>query len=491
MIPWLTLVTFTPLAGLVLILPVSGQRVSLIRGLGVLFSFLPVPLSLVILQAHDPQLPGFQLVERVAWIPALGIEYHLGVDGISVPMVLLTALLSALAALASWNITERAKEYWVFYLLLQVGMFGTFVAIDLFVFYIFWEIVLVPMYFLIGIWGGPRRQYAAIKFFLYTLAGSVVMLLGFLALYFASEPHTLSIPALLEQMPRTGRTFQCAVFIALFLGFAVKVPVFPFHTWLPDAHVEAPTPISVILAGVLLKMGTYGIFRLCYPMLPAGAQEFGLLFAVLGTVAIVYAAFVAMAQRDFKKLVAYSSVSHMGFVLLGMAGFTLAGMSGAYFQTFSHGILSGAMFLVVGVLYDRAHTRDLDAFGGLMARMPVYGGLLILFSLGSLGLPGLSGFIAEFFSLLGAWQLRMPFVIVSGIGIVITAAFMLLVFQRVLLGPLNPRWAHLPEIGPREVLTLVPLAVITVALGLMPWLLTEITDPALDAILRASQVPVP
>jgi NADH-quinone oxidoreductase subunit M len=481
--PWLTLTIFTPLVGLVAVLLVEGRRVSLIRGLGIVFSTIPLLLSFVILALHDPGNPSFQLIERHPWIPQVGIEYHLGVDGISVPMILLTALLGFVAALASWNITDRAKEYWIFYLLLEVGMLGTFAAIDLFLFYVFWELVLIPMYFLIGIWGGPRREYSAIKFFLYTLTGSVFMLLGFLALYFTSQPHTFSLPDLIQQTGSFSPRFQSVVFLALFLGFAVKVPVVPFHTWLPDAHVEAPTPISVLLAGILLKMGTYGLFRMSWPLTPLGAHRWHMLLAILGVIAIVYTAFVAMAQRDFKKLVAYSSVSHMGFVLLGLAAFTPEAMSGAYFMTFSHGLLSAAMFLCVGVIYDRAHTRDLDAFGGLFARMPVYGGLLVLFGLGSLGLPGMSGFIAEFFVLLGALQPLPWLVIISLLGIVITAAYILLMFRRMLLGPLNPKWANLPEISVREIITLAPLGALTIALGVMPSLLMHITDPTLNLIL--------
>ncbi len=483
-LPLLTLVTFTPLLGLILILLTSGKRIALIRGLGILFSFLPFLLSILILRTHDTALAGFQLVENHAWIPALGIRYHLGVDGISVPMVLLTGLLGLVAAIASWNITDRAKEYWIFYLMLQVGMFGTFVALDLFLFYIFWELVLVPMYFLIGIWGGPRREYAAIKFFLYTLAGSVIMLIAFL--FLRLECGTFQLPVLLESVPELTRGVQTFVFFAFFLGFAIKVPVWPFHTWLPDAHVEAPTPISVILAGVLLKMGTYGFFRFSFPMCPGAVeQRWVMLFlAILGVIGIVYGAAVALAQRDFKKLVAYSSVSHMGFVLLGMAGLTIAGMSGAYFQTFSHGLLSGAMFLLVGVIYDRAHTRDMDAFGGLLARVPIYGGLLYLFALGSLGLPGLSGFVAELLVFLGAFKALPVLVICAGTGVILTAAYTLTMIRRILHGPLNEKWKDLPEINGREIGALVPLAIVTLALGIYPRLLTDISNPALGDILH-------
>ncbi|MBN1476889.1 NADH-quinone oxidoreductase subunit M [Candidatus Sumerlaeota bacterium] len=484
--PLLTLVTFTPLVGLVILLFIRGQRLGAIRAVGILFSLLPFLISIAIFMGYEPTTPGFQMEENVPWISLPGVEicYHMGVDGVSVPMVLLTGLLGFVAAIASWGIRDRAKEYWVFYLLLQVGMFGTFVSLDLFLFYIFWELVLVPMYFLIGIWGGPRREYAAIKFFLYTLAGSVFMLIAFLFLYV--KLGTFQIPELIEGARTLTLGVQTALFIALFLGFAIKVPVWPFHTWLPDAHVEAPTPISVILAGVLLKMGTYGFFRFSFPLCPDAVQQGWLMFALgtLGVVGIIYAAFVAFAQTDFKKLVAYSSVSHMGFVLLGLSGMTIAGFSGAYFQTFSHGILSGAMFLIVGVIYDRAHTRDMDAFGGLLTRVPVYGGILIFFALGSLGLPGLSGFIAEFFVLFGAFKLQPWLVVAAGVGVVMTAAYILTMIRRILLGPLNERWAELPEINTREMWTLIPLGVVTLAIGLWPRFLMDTTDPTLQGILN-------
>ncbi|NUP89723.1 MAG: NADH-quinone oxidoreductase subunit M [Candidatus Sumerlaeia bacterium] len=491
-LPLLTLVTFAPLAGLVLLLFIDGKKIDAIRAIGLLFSFIPFLLSLAILFAHDAADPGFQLTEHVGWIQfgSIQIDYHMAVDGISVPMIVLTGLLGFIAGIASWSITDRAKEYWIFYLLLQVGMFGTFTSLDLFLFYIFWELVLVPMYFLIGIWGGPRREYAALKFFLYTLAGSVFMLLGFLALYV--QLGTFQFPELAEQAGTLSPRFQALIFGALFLGFAIKVPVWPFHTWLPDAHVEAPTPISVILAGVLLKMGTYGFFRFSLPLAPAAAQDRTIMFAlaVLGVVGIVYGAFVAFAQTDFKKLVAYSSVSHMGFVLLGLGGLSIAGVSGAYFQTFSHGILSGAMFLLVGVLYDRAHTRDMGAFGGLLAKVPVYGGILIFFSLGSLGLPLLSGFIAEFFVLLGSWKAFPWLVVIAGIGVVMTAAYMLTMLRKILLGPMDEKWNGLTEISAREKWTLIPLAAVTIALGVYPRLLMDVTDPSLSAMLQRTGVEV-
>jgi len=356
-------------------------------------------------------------------------------------------------------------------------------ALDLFLFYIFWEIVLVPMYFLIAIWGGPKREYAAIKFFLYTLAGSVFMLLGIVALYFTSNPHTFIMLELAKPTQALALGLQIVIFIAFFLGFAVKVPLFPFHTWLPDAHVEAPTPISVLLAGVLLKMGGYGFFRISFPILKEAARYFALPLAVLAVINIIYAAFVAMAQRDFKKMVAYSSVSHMGFVILGLASMTLTGLNGALLEMFNHGIITGAMFLLVGVLYERTHTRELDAFGGLGAKMPVYAGFLTIFALASLGLPGLSGFVSEFLSLLGAYPVFKLITIISVLGMVITAGYFLYMLQRVLLGKLNEKWANIIDMNRVELITLLPLMLIIVAVGVYPLVALKYQSSAISMLV--------
>jgi len=478
----LSALLWTPAIGMVLILLLPRQAVRAIRGVALVSTAMAALLSVKILGGFDVAAShAVQLQERVAWIPQLNIFYHLGVDGISLPMVLLTTLLGLLACLASWSITERHKEYFALYLLLEVGMLGTFLSLDLFLFYVFWEVVLVPMYFLIGIWGGGRREYSAFKFFIYTLAGSLVMLLGILALYV----HAGTFDML--ELAAQGHTFELGLqrwlFLAFFFGFAIKVPIFPFHTWLPDAHVDAPTPISVLLAGVLLKMGGYGFFRIAYPIFPEGAQWFGGTMALLGMINIVYGAFVAMAQTDVKRLVAYSSVSHMGFVLLGLAALTPEGLNGAMLQMFSHGLITGGLFLLVGVLYDRAHTRDLNAFGGLGIQMPVFAGLLVFFSLASLGLPGLSGFVAEFLSLVGAFGVWRWQTIVSVIGVVVAAAYMLKVIQQVLLGPLNEQWKALPEINAREVASLMPLLLIILALGVYPLLMLVIQDGALQHLL--------
>ncbi len=492
----LTFLTFIPLAGCIVLLLIPRSKILLIKWVGLIFTFAAFVFSVMVMLNFVPADTGFQMVEKYIWIPQLNVNYHMGVDGLSVPMIFLTGLITFLAGIASWNINNRTKEYWILYLLLETGMMGTFVALDLFLFYIFWEIMLVPMYFLIGVWGGPRKEYAAIKFFLYTLAGSVLMLVAFLALYFTSNPHTLSIPELQqlgqqgglfagETVRFFGMTLPHLVFIGLFIGFAIKVPVWPFHTWLPDAHVEAPTPISVILAAILLKMGAYGFFRISHPILPQAARDFAWLFVWLGVIGIVYGAFVAMAQTDFKKMVAYSSVSHMGFILLGMSAFTIQGFIGGYFQMFSHGILTGAMFLLVGVLYDRAHTRDLNSFGGLMVKMPGYAFVLTIMALGSLGLPGMSGFIAEFFTFLGAFQVYKSFTIAAVLAIIVTAGYILYMLQRVLLGPLNEKWKDITDINLREMITVVPLVIITIALGVCPGLLLNMINPVMKTLLAS------
>ena len=477
----LSLLLACPLIGMLVVLALPRGAVRAIRATALLATGGALLLSLKLLLAFRPAAAGMQFLERAPWIPPLNIFYHLGVDGISLPLVVLTALLGFLACVASSSIAERHKEYFALYLLLEVGMLGTFLALDLFLFYIFWELVLVPMYFLIGIWGGGRREYSAFKFFVYTLAGSLAMLLAILALYVRTRTFDLLELAAMGHTFELG--FQQLLFLAFFLGFAVKVPIFPFHTWLPDAHVDAPTPGSVLLAGVLLKMGGYGFFRIAYPICPEAAMGFGGAMALLGAVNIVYGGFVAMAQTDFKRLVAYSSVSHMGFVLLGLASLTPEGLNGAMFQMVSHGLVTGGMFLLVGVLYDRTHTRELSAFGGLGARMPVYAGVLIFFSLASLGLPGLSGFVGEFLALVGAFGAWRWQTVVSLLGIVAAAVYMLQVIQRVLLGPLNDKWRALPDMTLREGLSLAPLLLVVLALGVAPLALLTVQDGALQRLI--------
>jgi len=482
--PFLTCIVFLPLAGGLLILFTPKKNVGLIKSVATTVTAAALMLSLVLLFNFDCTKTSMQFEENMSWIPSINVSYHLGVDGISIGLVFLTTLLSFLACIGSYSIDTRQKEYFFLYLLLSTGMLGTFIALDLVLFYVLWEIVLVPMYFLIGIWGGPRKEYAAIKFFIYTLAGSIFMLLGILAFYFTSTPHTFSILELGKTTGTLTLSLQIVIFIAFYLGFAVKVPVFPFHTWLPDAHVEAPTPISVLLAGVLLKMGGYGFFRISFPLLKDAAHYFALPFAILGLINIVYGAIVAMAQTDFKKMVAYSSVSHMGFVMLGLASMTVTGSNGALLQMFNHGIITGGMFFLVGVLYTRAHTRDLDKFGGLGVKMPVYSGILTVFALASLGLPGLSGFISEFMSLLGSYAVFKLVTIVSVLGIVITAGYFLYMLQRVLMGPLNERLVSIPDISKRELFVLIPLMLIVILIGVYPLAALKYQMASIEAFIQ-------
>ncbi|RMG56902.1 MAG: NADH-quinone oxidoreductase subunit M [Deltaproteobacteria bacterium] len=479
----LTLMTFIPLLGAFFILFVPKGKDNVVKIIAAVFTFIPVILAVKLFFAFDRTLPGvtdfgtFQFIEKYPWIKAFNIEYFMGVDGISVPMVLLTALLSFLAVVGSWNIDKQVKGYFALFLLLETGMMGVFCALDFFLFYVFWEVMLLPMYFLIGIWGGPRREYAAIKFFLYTLLGSVLMLLVILALYFnTTDPetgrHTFNMLHYMNQSTHNAwlRQFDIRVilFIALFIGFAIKVPIFPFHTWLPDAHVEAPTAISVILAGVLLKMGTYGILRISYPIFPDVTRWFAIPLAILGVINILYGALCAMAQSDLKKLVAYSSISHMGYVCLGMAAMTPAGINGAVFQMFNHGTITAMLFFLVGVVYDRAHHREIDGFGGLGAVVPVYTAFVSLAFFASLGLPGLSGFISEALVFIGSFPVFQTMVIIATAGIVFTAAYHLWALQRIFLGPVNPKYVDLPEINAREIFCLTPLAIIVMILGVYP-----------------------
>ncbi len=433
-------------------------------------------------------------VTRLTWITfgegqnASKIEYFVGIDGLSFPLVILTTLVSFLACLASWNfehwkVSRGARGYFALFLLLETGMLGVFCALDFFLFYIFWEVMLLPMYFLIGVWGGPRKEYAAIKFFIYTLAGSVLMLVVLLAFYFYAPPGLrtfdlirmatdASIQGAFREATFLGLKFAPVMFVLLYIGFAIKIPVFPFHTWLPDAHVEAPTPISMILAGILLKMGAYGLLRISYPILPEAGHWAAYGLALLGVINIIYGALCAMAQTDFKRLVAYSSISHMGYVLLGMAIMTPAGLQGAMFQVIAHGISSPMCFFLVGVIYDRAHHRDINRFGGLWLTMPVYGSLATVGFFASLGLPGLCGFIGEFWVLIATfasgWSWAKPMAILAASGVILTAGYILWMIQRVYLGPQKPEYAGYPEANWREIAILAPFAVLAIALGILP-----------------------
>ncbi|MBI3548071.1 MAG: NADH-quinone oxidoreductase subunit M [Elusimicrobia bacterium] len=481
----LTLITFVPLFGALAILAVPKEKTKAIHAIGLIAAAISFVLSLLALGQFDKASSAMQLVEKAAWIPSFGVNYHLGIDGLSLPMVLLTTLLTLVSLIFSMSVENRVKEYWFWFLVLDVGMLGVFVSLDFFLFYVFWELTLVPMYFLIGIWGGPKKEFAAIKFFLYTLFGSVFMLLGILALYFTSTPHTFDITELMKLHPGWSESFQITLFIAFYLGFAIKVPAFPFHTWLPLAHVEAPTAVSVILAGVLLKMGGYGLLRVSYSVLPLGFKWFLPILIVIAFINIVYGALCAMAQTDMKKMVAYSSVNHMGYCLLGLAGVTATGFNGAVMQMVAHGLVTGALFLLVGVIYDRAHTRDMSAFGGLGAKLPIYTALMTVTVFASLGLPGLAGFVGEFLCFLGAFQRFKLFTALSVLGILVTAAFFLRMIQKVFLGPLNQKWANLEDMSWREIIAVAPLTALTVYLGVWPRPALDLMNPTINNMIQS------
>ncbi len=493
----LSLMIFIPLVGMVVVLLLPSRAHAAIRWTAVAASVPPLLLSGHLLAGFHPE-QGFQFVQHAPWIPAFGINYFVGVDGISITMVLLTALLCFICMIASFGIETGVKGYYALFLLLETGMLGVFCALDFFLFFVFWEMMLLPMYFLIGIWGGPRREYAAIKFFLYTLLGSVLMLVTILYLYFASDPHSFDMTQLGNLVAgHIPLNVQILLWVALFVGFAIKIPAFPFHTWLPDAHVEAPTAISVILAGVLLKMGTYGILRINYGILPAatlapfwhGQSVAFWLLAALGTLNIVYGAMCAMAQTDLKKLVAYSSISHMGYVMLGMAAFTPQGINGAVLQMFNHGTVTAMLFLLVGVIYDRAHHRQINGFGGLASIMPLYTGVTGLAFFAAMGLPGLSAFISEVLVLLGAWRAYPGLTVVGASAVILTAGYLLWTLQRMYLGKPNEKYLGLPEINGRELFTLVPLGAIVIFLGVYPTPILNLQSPSLlrlnDQVLAA------
>jgi NADH-quinone oxidoreductase subunit M len=484
----ISIVTFLPVLGAVLLFCVDRRRETAIKHLAFGASLVTFLVSLGLYQGFRLDVPGPQFTEQTLWIGWLGVEYHVGVDGISLLLVLLTTFLSAVAILSSYSaITTSVKEYMICMLLLETGMVGVFVALDLVLFYVFWEGMLIPMYFLIGIWGGPRRIYATIKFFLYTMAGGVLMLVGIIALYFlsGSRPggeYTFNLLKLIGlELP-----FQTQVwlFLAFAVAFAIKVPMFPFHTWLPDAHVEAPTAGSVILAGVLLKMGTYGFLRFALPLFPDATRYFTPLFSWLAIVGILYGALVAMIQPDLKKLVAYSSVSHLGFVVLGIFALTVQGVEGAILQMVNHGLSTGALFLLVGMLYERRHTRLIQDFGGLARIIPVFTATFLIVTLSSIGLPGLNGFVGEFLILVGTFRINALYAALATLGIILAAVYMLWMFQRVFFGPVTEDAnRRLPDLTPREVAVLVPVLVLIVWIGIYPQPFLRTTEASVKQLL--------
>jgi NADH-quinone oxidoreductase subunit M len=486
----LSLIIYLPaVAGAILLaFPRRAERgVKIFAFAGSLVSFL---LSLELLRRFDPSQGGYQLEESFPWIRAVGytVRHHLGIDGISLFLVLLTTFLTPLAVLASWQaITRRIKPYMACMLLLETGMLGVFCALDLVLFYVFWEVMLIPMYFLIGVWGGENRVYAAIKFVLYTMVGSLLMLVAILYLFFANGGTSFDLPELARNLMsgplHLTRPQEMWLFLAFFLAFAIKVPLFPLHTWLPDAHVEAPTAGSVILAGVLLKMGTYGLLRFCLPLFPAAAVQAAPYLCILALIGIVYGALVAMVQPDVKKLVAYSSVSHMGLVVLGIFVFTTQGLQGATLQMLNHGLSTGALFLLVGMIYDRRHTRQISDFGGLAHRSPALAAFFLFVTLSSIGLPGLNGFVGEVLILIGAFLKNPAYAAIAATGMILGAVYMLWMYQRVFLGKLtHADNQHMTDLGFREKALIVPILLLMVWIGVYSAPFIQRMDASLELV---------
>jgi len=497
----LNIICYVPLLGaFAIIFLLKRDQSRAIKTVATVIAGLDFVLSLPLWFVYDPAGPAFQFTFARDWIPAVGARYHVGVDGISVLLILLTTLLGFIAVYSSFSaITHRQKEYYVFLLLLQTGMLGVFISLDFILFYVFWEVMLVPMYFLIGVWGGPRKLYAAIKFFLYTLVGSVLMLVGILALYFYNSTGlkaiglpglgnapTFDVTELFKIAPQIPPNLQFWVFLAFFVGFAIKVPMFPFHTWLPDAHVQAPTAGSVILAGVLLKMGTYGFIRFSLPLLPDATRKAVPWVAALAIIGIVYGGLVAMAQKDMKKLVAYSSVSHLGFVMLGMFALNPLGLTGSVLQMINHGLSTGGLFLLVGIIYERRHTRMIADYGGLAKVMPVYAMLFMIITMSSIGLPTLNGFIGEFTILVGVFNRSTTWAVLAASGIVLGAAYMLWMYQRVFFGGItHEENKTLKDVNLREQWTLIPLIVLCFWIGLYPKPFFRILEPSINRVVQA------
>ena len=482
--PILSLLTWLPLAGGLFIMTVRGDDAvvaSNARWAALWTSLIVFAISLVLWVKFDVSDPGFQFKESLSWLPEFGVGYRMGVDGISVLFVLLSTALTPICILASWDsITTRVREYMLAFLVLETMMVGMFAAQDFIVFYMFFEGVLIPMFLIIGVWGGPRRVYASFKFFLYTLAGSILMLLALLAIWYHAGTTDLAI---LMQTPFPAR-MQFWLFLAFFASFAVKVPMWPVHTWLPDAHVEAPTAGSVILAGVLLKMGAYGFLRFSVPMLPQASQQFAPMMFTLGVVAVIYTSLVALAQTDMKKLIAYSSVAHMGVVVIGIFTFNAQGLQGALFQMLSHGIVSAALFLCVGVIYDRIHTRDIARYGGLATRMPAYALVFMVFTMASVGLPGTSGFVGEFLVLVGAYKVSLYLAYLGSMGMILGAAYMLYLYRRVIFGVMTrDDLRGILDLSPRELAIFTPLIFLVLWMGIYPSSFTQFFDATVHSMV--------
>jgi NADH-quinone oxidoreductase subunit M len=489
-LPYLSLVTFLPLAGVLVLLFMNGQSHEQLKRTAFAISLIIFALSLPLYFQFQEQA-GMQFVERAEWIPAFGVSYYLGIDGISLFMVLLTTFLTPIVILASWSgIEKNLKGYLISMLVLETGMIGVFVSLDLFLFYVFWEAMLIPMYFIIGVWGGQNRIYAAIKFFIYTMVGSLLMLVAILVLYFyhggLTDHYTFDILALQQIHIPLG--YQTWLFLAFGLSFAIKVPMFPFHTWLPDAHVEAPTGGSVILAGVLLKMGAYGFLRFCLPLFPNAVSQFTPWILALGVIGVIYGALVAMVQPDLKKLVAYSSVSHLGFVMLGIFALNNQGIQGGLLQMINHGLSTGALFLIVGMIYERRHTRLIADFGGLAKPIPVFTALFMIITLSSIGLPGLNGFVGEFLILLGTFLKSKLFGVLAASGVILAAVYMLWMFQRVMFGKVDkPENQNLTDLTKREIAVLVPIVIFVVLIGVYPNAFLKKMEPTVNHLIETVQ----
>jgi NADH-quinone oxidoreductase subunit M len=515
--PLLTLLTFIPIIGMIIVLLLPKNADKNIKITTLVVTALQLILAIVMILNFNYSAAGifdvnsFQFVEKARWIEihnvaflgTVKIDYFLGVDGLSAPLVLLSTIIFFIATFSSWTITKAPKGYFSMFLLLNAATMGVFVSLDFFLFFVFWEVMLLPMYFLIGIWGGPRKEYAAIKFFLYTMLGGIFMLITMIGLYFSatetladgSQVFTFNLLTLMDQSnylkdgilsPLNPDNWRLLAYIGLFVAFAVKIPMFPFHTWLPDAHVEAPTPISVILAGVLLKLGTYGIIRISFPIFPEITRQLIWYIGLFGVINIVYGALAAMAQKDFKKLIAYSSISHMGYVLLGMASLSSTGMNGAIFQMFNHGTITAMLFLSVGVIYDRAHTRGLYEFGGLANQMPVYTGFVTVAFFAAIGLPGLSGWVSEALVFVGAFgESSIRTITMIGMsGILLGAGYMLWTLQRVYLGTVPDKWKELKDMDKRELTMFIPLTIIIVVLGVFPSLVLNIMTTSVNTLVK-------